>query len=119
MNNLQRNQPQRMVMKMTGRRKHPVWTHFDEITSIGKSKRAVCKDCKLSIVALVERMIKHKIACTPLVNENKHFEKKYSIYDPVENNSIASTHLWKDSSSDSNFKHGNLNDKNENIRSYQ
>jgi len=64
-------------------------------------------------------MIKHKIACTPLVNENKHFEKKYSIYDPVENNSIASTHLWKDSSSDSNFKHGNLNDKNENIRSYQ
>jgi len=106
-------------MKMTGRRKHPVWTHFDEITSVGKSKRAMCKDCKLSIVALVERMIKHKIACTPLLSENNIFEKKYSIYDPVENNSITTTNVWKDSSSNSNFEHGNLNDKNENIRSYQ
>jgi len=64
-------------------------------------------------------MIKHKIACTPLVDENKIFGKKYSIYNPVESNSIATTNLWKDSSSDSNFEHGNLNDKNENLRSYQ
>lgn len=108
-----------MIMKMTGRRKHPVWTYFDEFTSVGKSKRAVCKGCKLSIVALVERMIKHKIACTPFVNEHNIFEKKYSIYNPVENNSIATTNLWKDLKSNSNFEHGNLNNKNKNIKSYQ
>jgi len=112
-NYLQRNQPQRMITKMTGIRGHPVWTHFVDITSVGKSKRAACKDCTLSIVvALVERMKNPKISCTLPINENNIFEKKYSIYDPVENNSIASTNLRKDSSSNSNFEHSNLNDTN-------
>lgn len=102
-----------MISKMTGRRKHPVWIHFDEMNSEGKSKRAVCKDCKLSIVALVERMIKHKISCTQPVSENNIFEEKFTIFDPMKYN--KNMNFRTELSSDSNFDYGNLNDNHEHI----
>lgn len=51
---------------MTGRRKHPIWQHFKQVSAKPGSKmstRARCKKCQTEIVPLVARMKKHTILC--------------------------------------------------------
>lgn len=96
---------------MTGRRKHSIWFYFDEDIAQGKSKRAICKDCKLSIVALVERMIKHKMTCTTNI-KNEIFVQNSNVDSPVERKSITNINNYYETEAlDNNFNNGNLYDK--------
>lgn len=94
---------------MTGRRKHPIWIHFDEKTEEGKTKRAICKDCKLSIVALVERMIKHKVLCTSNNNNNRMILQHSGIDESgLENIATDNSTCYETGSLDFNFNNGNF-----------
>lgn len=97
---------------MTGRRKHPIWFYFDEEITQGKSKRAICKDCKLSIVALVERMIKHKMTCKTNI-KNEIIEQNSNPEDPnVERKGIMNiNNYYQTEALDTNFNNGNLYNK--------
>lgn len=93
---------------MTGRRKHSIWFYFDENITEEKTKCAICKGCKVSIVALVERMIKHKIKCTPCY-ENEIIKNIYSINNFVEEKSIASINNYYDTETlETNLNSGNF-----------
>lgn len=94
---------------MTGRRKHPIWFYFNEEITQGKSKRAICKDCKLSIVALVERMIKHKMTCTN--NIKNKIEQNSNVDNPVEKKNIININNYETEAFDTNFNNGNLYNK--------
>lgn len=96
---------------MTGRRKHPIWFYFDEEIAQGKSKRAICKDCKLSIVALVERMIKHKSTCTTNI-KNEIIEQNSNAEHLVERKGIVNINNYYETEAlDTNFNNGNLCNK--------
>lgn len=49
--------------RMSGRRKDPVWSNFEAVTSDRQSKRAKCKKCNFEMAALVARMKKHVNKC--------------------------------------------------------
>lgn len=96
---------------MTGRRKHPIWFHFDENVTEGKTKRAIYKNCKMSTVALVERMLKHKLKCTHRY-ENETIEDKYSNDDSVEEKTFPKIdNFYETESLDTKLNSGNFYNK--------
>lgn len=100
---------------MTGRKKHSVWLYFDEEITEGKTKRAVCKACKVSMVALVERMLKHKVTyCTfgKGGNANNDTIEQYSgggVFEekPIVHEGVADDWYETTEALDSNFNNGN------------